>query len=169
MHRINHMQMTFPLGTITDEWLADLRAFYTDIFGWQVTRSLPSPGEAELQLPSHVYMYLDGAGQQYLVLNEHPEPMQVNGTEHLGIVTESPSEVEELLDKCLRFADKDPRVQVGAVVRDLDAGVAAFEDGWRAPYTITGFNVRYLMPVSWDVGHDTYKSGEAPPKRWQFA
>lgn len=169
MHRINHMQMTFPIGTMTDEWIADLRAFYTDIFGWRITKSKPSDEHAELKIPSHIYMYLEDGGQQYLVLNEDANPMQVNGSEHLGIITERAEEVEELLEKCQRFADKDPRAQVSAVVRNLDAGTAAFDDGWRAPYIITGFNVRYLMPVSWDIGHDTYKPGQAPPKRWQYA
>lgn len=168
MHRLNHMQMTFPHGTFTEEWFADLRSFYGEIFGWTVTRTAKN-GDTTPHFP-HVYMYLDPAGQQYLVLSEEDQPMQTVGNEHLGLITERPEEVGELLEACRRYAEKDSRVKIRAVVENMDAGAmaSAFEDGWTAPYFVSGFNVSFLMPVSWDVAHDTYKAGQEPPKRWSY-
>src|ERR1700722_1701998 len=168
MHRLNHMQMTFPRGTFTDEWFADLRTFYGGIFGWHVTRTAVTDGPSPA-FP-HIYMYLDEAGQEYLVLSEEDHPMQTMGNEHLGIITERPEEVGDLLDACRRHADKDSRVAIRSVVEHMDAGAMAspFEDGWTAPYLVSGFNVAYLMPVSWDVAHDTYKPGQEPPRRWHY-
>src|SRR4051794_27163617 len=33
--RFNHMELTFPPGTLTDDFKADVDAFYTSVFGWR--------------------------------------------------------------------------------------------------------------------------------------
>ena len=35
--RFNHMELTLPLGTLTDEFRAGAREFFGDVFGWTVT------------------------------------------------------------------------------------------------------------------------------------
>ena len=35
--RFNHMELTFPVGTLTDEFRNELDAFYGAVFGWSAT------------------------------------------------------------------------------------------------------------------------------------
>ena len=169
MHRLNHMAMTLPRGTITDEWLADIKAFYGEIFGWEVR--VVRMGDGPDVPIHHVYMQLDPAGLQYLYIGEDDNAMTVAGMEHLGIITETLDEVDELFEKCERFREKDDRVVIsppGLVTVDPGAEVFTmrFDNGWVPPYVVHGFNVRYLMPVGWDIQHDTYKTG--PDKVWEY-
>ena len=36
MMRFNHMELTLPKGTMTDEFRADLESFYGGVFGWGI-------------------------------------------------------------------------------------------------------------------------------------
>ena len=176
MHRLNHAQLTVPRGTFTDEWFADLGSFYGDILGWTVTRMnlddvvLEGLPEIPGGIPPLAYLYLDDTGQQYLVISEDDHPMVADSMEHLGLITEARDEVYELYERCRTFATKDSRCVVTDIIEG-DAGAMSppFENGWKAPYTVTGFNVSYLMPVSWDVSHDSYTGHPEPPKRWRYA
>ena len=35
MPRFNHMELTLPIGTMTQPWRDDVARFYGDVFGWK--------------------------------------------------------------------------------------------------------------------------------------
>jgi hypothetical protein len=174
MYRLNHMAMTVPFGTITPEWIADLKAFYGGIFGWDVAvvRTGTDPS-----LPvHHLYLQLEPSGQQYLYIGEGAHPMDPAGIDHLGIIVESQHEVEALFAQCKAFKQRDTRVALNenqSTTPFDPEGDPSFtlqwDNGWVPPYLVSGFNVSFLLPVGWDVQFETYKPGVEPPKVWQFA
>jgi hypothetical protein len=182
MHRLNHMAMTVSKGSITPEWTADMKAFYGEIFGWDV--AVVRKGKSADSPVHHLYMDLEPSGQQYLYIIEGEHPMYAGGIEHLGIIVESREEVENLFEKCVEFAKADSRVDLGSQgakiekiipydPENLDGSVTGdhlfWDNGWVPPYVVYAFNVAYLLPVGWDVMFEAYKPGRQPPKVWQFA
>ena len=170
MHRLNHMAMTLPRGTITPEWIDDIKAFYGGIFDWDV--AVVRVGDDPTGPVHHLYMQLDPAGYQYLYIAESDAPMTVDGMEHLGIITESIDEAKALYERCERFREKDDRLTIsGSGLVTVDPSGSAFtmtfDNGWEPPYVTTGFNFRYLMPVGWDVQYDAYRTEQE--KSWQYA
>jgi hypothetical protein len=182
MHRLNHMAMTVPKDSITPQWVADMKAFYGEIFGWDV--AVVREGKSPDSPLHHIYMELDPHGQQYLYIAESDHPMYGGGMEHLGIIVQSREEVESLLKKCIEFEKTDHRVDLGNSATETprlepydpenaDGSVTGahlfWDNGWLPPYVVYAFNVSYLIPVGWDVMFEDYKPGRVPPKIWQFA
>ena len=165
--------MTVPFGTITPAWIADLKAFYDDIFGWDVAEV--RVGDDPSSPIHHLYLQLEPSGQQYLYIGEGSHPMDPAGIDHLGIIVESQQEVEDLFAKCKDFKQRDSRVDLNEdqPLTPFDPGgdpsfTLKWDNGWVPPYLVSGFNVSYLLPVGWDVQFETYKPGVEPPKVWQF-
>ena len=169
MLRLNHMAMSLPRGTLTEQWITDVKALYGAVFGWDVAAVRLGTGtRAPIH---HVYMQLDPHGYQYLVLAESDVPMTVDGSEHLGVSCDSADEVRGRYEQCERFREEDDRLTIappGLVVVDpAESGFTmTFDNGWSPPYVTTGFNFGYLMPVRWDVQYDEYTS--SPDRRWTY-
>jgi hypothetical protein len=66
--------------------------------------------------------------------------MQSPGSDHLGLLLDSRQEVEDALEACERFAEKDDRVSV-----------QRREDLAYPGLTVRTFYVKYLLPISFDV------------------
>ena len=49
--RFNHMELTLPKGTITDECLAVLESFYGGVIGWEIKQTKVLELDATLLLP----------------------------------------------------------------------------------------------------------------------
>jgi hypothetical protein len=127
------MELTFPVGTLDDVFRKEVDAFYGDVFGWTGVDT-----EVVGQL-CHVMLTADGTGD-FILLAESPKPMSSPGYDHLGLLQGTRAEVDELLDKCRRWAEKDDRVQI-----------KEYEDLVTGDLVVHAFYVKYLLPIYFDV------------------
>jgi hypothetical protein len=80
--RFNHMELSFPRGTLTKKFREDVDAFYCDVLGW------------------------DALDTEVVGQSCHP------GYDHLGLLMETRDEVDAMLAECQRFAEKDARLLI---------------------------------------------------------
>lgn len=131
MLRFNHMELTFPPGTLTPEFRAEVDAFYGPIFGFQ---GLDTEVVGQL-----AHLLLTGEGQ-FILLAEGERHLQSPGYDHLGFLFDTRAEVDGLLARCKEFQARDPRVQI----KNYDDLVAG-------DLTVRAFYVKYLLPIWFDV------------------
>lgn len=145
--RFNHMELTVARGTLDEEWRADLRSFYGGVLGWHDT-----PYELFGQV-GHLLTPDDG---QFVLVMEVDRPMQAPSYDHLGLLVDSPEEVDELADQCRRFGEKDERLALKQLDDLTPPGVVCH-----------AFYVRYLLPIWFDVQSLTYDQ-PASRGRWHY-
>jgi len=129
--RFNHMELTFPIGTLTGSYRDEIDAFYSSIFGWKGLDTEVVGQSCHLLLPDP---------DQFILLAESDKPMASPGYDHLGLLQDSRQEVDELLDACERYAETDDRVTI-----------RRYEDLVYPELTIHAFYVKYLLPIYFDV------------------
>jgi len=147
--RFNHMELTFPRGTLTDEFRRDVDAFYGRLFGWDTKDTEILGQRAHLLLPDE---------GQFILLAEGRSPLSSPGYDHLGLLQETRSEVDDLLAECTRYAEKDPRVQL-----------ITYDDLVYPDLTVHAFYVKYLLPIFFDVQCMERTPGTGPDRRWIYA
>jgi len=129
--RFNHMELTFPTGTLTREFREEVDAFYGTVFGWT---GLDTEVVGQL---CHILM---PDPDQFILLAESEHPMSSPGYDHLGLLQDTREEVDRLLEECERYAEKDERVRI-----------KRYEDLVYPGLTVHAFYVKYLLPVYFDV------------------
>ena len=130
--RFNHMELTFPRGTLTTEFREEVDAFYGGVFGW-----IGVDTEVVGQL---CHILLSEEAQQFILLAESDKPMQSPGFDHLGLLFGTRAEVDDKLDQCKRYQEKDARVRV-----------KEYDDLVIGDLTTYAFYVKYLLPIYFDV------------------
>jgi len=141
--RFNHMELTFACGTLTTEFREEVDAFWGGVFGWTGVDT-----EVVGQL---CHILLSEEAQQFILLAESNKPVQSPGYDHLGLLFSTRAEVDEKLDECKRFQDKDDRVQI-----------REYDDLVTGDLTTHAFYVKYLLPIYFDV-QCMERSGAAIP------
>ena len=141
--RFNHMELTFPRGTLTTEFREEVDAFWGGVFGWTGVDT-----EVVGQL---CHILLSEEAQQFILLAESNKPVQSPGYDHLGLLFSTRAEVDEKLDECKRFQDKDDRVQI-----------REYDDLVTGDLTTHAFYVKFLLPIYFDV-QCMERSGEPIP------
>ena len=131
--RFNHMELTFAQGTLDDGFRKEVDAFYRDVFGWTGTDT-----EVVGQL-CHLLLTGSESGD-FILLAESPKPMSSPGYDHLGLLQGTRAEVDERLERCRRWRDKDERVQL-----------KEYEDLVYGDLVVHAFYVKYLLPIYFDV------------------
>ena len=129
--RFNHMELTFARGTLTDEFREEVDAFYGSVFGWTAT-------DTEV-VGQRCHILLPGA-DQFILLAESSKPMRSPGFDHLGLLEDTRAEVDDLLEACKRYRDKDDRVQI-----------QEYDDLVYPQLTVHAFYVKYRLPIYFDV------------------
>ena len=129
--RFNHMELTFARGTLSDEFREEVDAFYYSVFGWSATDAEVVGQLCHILLPD---------ADQFLLLAESDKPMSSPGYDHLGLLQDTREEVDDLLDACKRYQEKDDRVQI-----------QEYEDLVYPGLTVHAFYVKYLLPIYFDV------------------
>jgi hypothetical protein len=129
--RFNHMELTFARGTLTDEFRDEVDAFYGSVFGWKSTDTEIVGQRCHLLLPDP---------DQFILLAESGKPMSSPGFDHLGLLQDTRREVDDLLEDCKRYREKDDRVQI-----------QEYEDLVYPQLTVHAFYVKYLLPIYFDV------------------
>ena len=129
--RFNHMELTFPMGSLTTTLREEIDAFYSSIFGWGALDTDVVGQSCHLLLPDP---------DQFILLAESERPMSSPGYDHLGLLQDSRQEVDDLLVACERYAEKDDRVSI-----------KRYEDLVYPGLTVHAFYVKYLLPIYFDV------------------
>jgi hypothetical protein len=129
--RFNHMELTFPVASLTTTLREEIDAFYGSVFGWNALDTEVVGQSCHLLMPDP---------DQFLLLAESERPMSSPGYDHLGLLQDSRQEVDDLLDACERYADKDDRVLI-----------KRYEDLEYPGLTVHAFYVKYLLPIYFDV------------------
>ena len=132
MLRFNHMELTFPRGTLTEEFKADVDAFYGDVFGWTF---LDTPVVGQLG-----HLCRIGDDGDFILLLESDKPIESPGYDHLGFLYETAAEVDELLAKIKAWQEKDDRIRI-----------KEYEDLVTPNITVHAFYVKHLFPIWFDV------------------
>lgn len=146
--RFNHMELTFPPGTLTDEFRADLGRFYGGVLGW-TTKTVPILGQqGELLQPDP---------GQFVLCIEHPEPMNRPRYDHLGLLMDTRAEVDEVLDAVEAFAEGDDRLEI-----------KRYDDLVMPQVTVHAFYFRYLLPIHFDVQCQERAPGQGPTHDWRW-
>ena len=147
--RFNHMELTFPRGTLTEEFRAEVDAFYGSVFGWKGVDTEVVGQWCHILLPD---------ADQFILLAESDKPIQSPGYDHLGLLQDTRAEVDDLLAACKKFRDTDDRVRI-----------KEYDDLESPGVTVHAFYVKYLLPIWFDVQVIERTAGPAPDKRWQYA
>ncbi len=148
--RFNHMELTLPKGTFTDEWRADLDSFFSGILGWEVLSHKLGKLDTILLRPD------DG---QFILIAQADKHLESPGMDHLGLLLDTRDEVDHLLDQCRRFADKDDRMEiVDYTEKDLVTGNV----------TVHAFYVKYLLPLYFDIQVIEHAEGRGPARAWDY-
>ena len=129
--RFNHMELTFPHGTLTGEYRAEIDAFYGSVFGWKAMDTDVVGQSCHLLQPD---------ADHFILLAESKKPMQSPGYDHLGVLMDTRSEVDALLAACKEFRERDDRVSI-----------KEYEDLVYPQLTVHAFYVKYLLPIYFDV------------------
>jgi hypothetical protein len=146
--RFNHMELSFPAGTLTREFRNDVDAFYCDVLGWDALDTEVVGQSCHLLRPD------DG---QFILLAEGKDPMSSPGYDHLGLLLETRQEVDGLLAECRRFQEKDDRLRI-----------KEYEDLSGPRLNVHAFYVKHLLPIWFDIQCMEWAAGQEPPRRWQY-
>jgi hypothetical protein len=130
--RFNHMELTFPTGTLTTDFREEVDAFYGSVFGW-VGVDTDVVGQS-------CHILLSEEAQQFILLAESDKPMQSPGYDHLGLLLGTRAEVDDKLDQCKRYQEKDDRVRI-----------KEYDDLVIGDLTTYAFYVKHLLPIYFDV------------------
>lgn len=141
--RLNHMELTFPTGTLTDAFRKEVDDFYGSIFGWR--------GIDTEVVGQQVHILLIGDRGDFILLAESDRPMSSPGYDHLGLLHGSRAEVDALLRRCEEYASRDPRVRI-----------KNYDDLVNDALVVRAFYVKFLLPIWFDV-QCMERAGEALP------
>jgi hypothetical protein len=147
--RFNHMELTFPRGTLSPEFRAAVDDFYCGVLGWNALDTMVVKQSCHLLRPD------DG---QFILLAESDNPIQSPGYEHLGLLMDTREDVDKVLDASKDFAQRDDRLRIKEY-RDLEGPTIV----------VHAFYVRYLLPIWFDIQCMEYPAGPPPGPRWTFA
>jgi hypothetical protein len=130
--RFNHMELTFPRGTLDDVFRKEVDDFYCDVFGWTAVDT-----EVVGQL---AHILLTGEGGDFILLAESDDPISSPGYDHLGLLQPTRADVDELLARCRRHQKGDDRIRIKEY-KDLVTG----------DLVVHAFYVKHLLPIWFDV------------------
>ena len=147
--RFNHMELTFARGALDESARADIDSFFGEVLGWRC-----QPYELSGQL-GHLLVPDEG---QFILLMESDDPIRSPGLDHLGLLLDRRTEVDQLLWDCRLFQARDDRLQL-----------MEFDDLVSPRVTQHAFYVRYLLPLWFDVCALEYPSGGEPTHRWSYS
>ncbi len=146
--RFNHMELSFPTGTLTKEFRGEVDSFFCEVLGWDSLDTEVVGQSCHLLRPD------DG---QFILLAEGNEPMSSPGYDHLGLLMDTRHEVDSILGQCREFGAKDERLRI-----------KEYEDLVGPTLTVHAFYVKYLLPIWFDVQCMEWPEGRVPERRWQY-
>jgi len=130
--RLNHAELTVPIGTLTDNVRAEMAKFFETIFGWTSTDQPLAP------VPS-IMFWLDYP-TEFIMCSENDPPLVSPDHDHVGLVVDNRQEWESIYSRCVEYQRADASVQL----KEFDPLVW---DGTTTYY----FHVKHHLPLWLDV------------------
>jgi hypothetical protein len=147
--RFNHMELSFPSGTLSPAFRHDVDAFYCDVLGWESLDTEVVGQSCHLLRPD------DG---QFILLAEAKEPISSPGYDHLGLLVDTRDEVDAVLEECRTFQKSDDRLRI-----------KEYDDLVGPTMTVHAFYLKHLLPIWFDVQCMEWPAGHLPPRRWRYS
>ncbi len=147
--RFNHMELSFPVGTLSQTFRHDVDAFYCDVLGWDSLDTEVVGQSCHLLRPD------DG---QFILLAESKDPMASPGYDHLGLLMDTREEVDAILEECRTFQKTDDRLRI-----------KEYDDLVGPTITVHAFYVKHLLPIWFDIQCMEWPAGHQPTQRWHYS
>jgi hypothetical protein len=131
--RLNHVAMSMDPKVLDEQGRADVLAFYGEVFGW-------SEGDNTGEKGNPLIMMTGAFGEFIYLLPGDPETgehMRTPALDHFGFMVRTRDQLDEILDRAKRYADKDDRVHI------IDVHQRAPQGG----YKLTNAYIGYLLPL----------------------
>ena len=119
------------------------------MFGWAAS-------DVKIFTKPSLYLRVDDG--QFILCHESSKPLVCPGFDHLGLLMDTPEEVDEILAKCEAWRIRDDRVEI-----------INYDDLVTGNVTVHAFYVRYLLPINFDVQSQTFADGHGPENVWRYA
>ena len=129
--RFNHMEITFPRGTLTPEFFDDVKAFYGDVYGFSCSSGVMFEQQSITMRLGH---------NDFLLLIEGDHAMTAPGFDHLGFELTARDEVDETLAKVKQWRERDERIEL-----------KEYPDGAMDGRMYRAYYVKHLLPIWFDV------------------
>jgi hypothetical protein len=160
--RLDHLEVTFPIGTLTQEFRDDVDAFFCGIFGWTSQSMRVFDGDchrltvdagqfimlAESEFPTAPPAAAIGSG-----------PGETMFVPHLGITLDTVEDIDRVVEACRAYQEKDPRLHI----KEFPL-TTYFEPNAASK----GVLVKYLLPIWFDLHARSWKPGTAPEKDYRY-
>src|ERR1700683_4881511 len=101
--QFTHIELTFARSALNEEMRADIDRFYGDVLNWRCT-----PYELFGQT-GHLLVPDEG---QFILLMEVDEPIHSPSYDPLGLLLDTRQDVDDILEACQLFQEKDDRLQL---------------------------------------------------------
>jgi hypothetical protein len=157
--RWDHLELTFPQGSLTGVTRTEIDAFWCGIFGWTSTEQMVYGRSCHMLRPDD--------GQFILLVESHdamdpaPEMPESPGPDvfvpHMGIHCDTIEDVDRLYGECLKYQEKDSRVRL----RD-------FPVERHGTKLARNFLVQYLLPFWFDVNSVKADRGTEQARVWRY-
>ena len=121
---LNHVAMSVPPGSLTDEFRARINEFYGGLLGWREVDALRLPDRMTIAI---------GQGT-YINVRERNDAMQATGYEHFGVVVSTAEELEEV---------REAVIARGIVASETEAVAGS----------VLSFRFHHLLPLAVEVQH----------------
>ena len=121
---LNHVAMSVPHGSLTDEFRAEVNEFYGELLGWHEVDALRLPDRMTITV---------GQGT-YINVRERDDAMQATGYEHFGVVVSTAEELEEV---------REAVIARGIVASEIEAVAGR----------VLSFRFHHLLPLAVEVQH----------------
>jgi hypothetical protein len=160
--RFDHLEVTFPKGTLTEEFREQVDAFYCGVLGWSSQAMCVFGGDC------HRLCVDDG---QFIMLAEsefpQAEPVDSVGDSagqtmfvpHLGITLDSIEDVERVTSECRRFQEHDARLRLKEF---------PLQTFFNPNAASQGVLVMYLLPIWFDIHSRWWKPGHEPARDYRY-
>jgi hypothetical protein len=125
------MELTVAKGVLTDDFRAEVRAFYGDVLGWMVT---------DVEIVGGLQLLLRPDDTQFILVAESSRPLSAPGYDHLGLLCDSREDVDDVLARCEKVMADDDRMQI-----------KYYDDLRTGGVVVHAFYVKYLLPIWFDV------------------
>ena len=129
--RFNHMELTVAKGVLTDEFRAEVKAFYGDVLGWMVTT---------VEIVGGLLILLRPDESQFILVAESSRPLSAPGYDHLGLLCDTRADVDDMLARCEAVIANDDRMRI-----------KYYDDLRTGGVVVHAFYVKYLLPIWFDV------------------
>jgi len=147
--RFNHMELTLPIGALDDQTRTDIKAFYSDVFGFEAI-------DVPIFEQNALLLRTDSETSQFLLLTEQEIHIESRGYDHLGFLYENRTEVDAKFEKVKKWQTRDSRIQI-----------KEYDDLVTGDVTTHAFYVRYLLPIWFDI--QVIEMPDSGGPRWTFS